>query len=355
MIPPIRPDLRSLEGYHSAQIDVEVRLNTNESPLPPPIGWYEALAEGVSKIEFNRYPDRQATELRAALAASHGVEPGRVFCANGSNEVIQSLLLAYGGPGRSAALFEPTYTLHGHIARITGTDVLAGQRGDDFTLDLDEVRRVLGNGDPAVTFLCSPNNPTGRADPLADIEAVASLVPGVLVVDEAYGQFAPASALELLDTDPARDRTVVVRTFSKTWSMAAARLGYLIGPPEVVAACELVALPYHLDAFTQLAGRLALEYLDEMESRVAMVKEERGRIAAALADLPVESWRSDANFILFRPVDKDARTVWSGLLDASVLVRDCSTWPGLSGCLRVTVGLPEENDRFLAALGASLG
>ncbi|HEY5108125.1 MAG TPA: histidinol-phosphate transaminase [Acidimicrobiales bacterium] len=354
-LPNVRPDLEALSGYHSAQVDVDVRLNTNESPLPPPEGWLEALAEAVRGIEFNRYPDRRATALRGALAASHGVGIDEVFCANGSNEVLQSLLLAYGGTGRTAALFEPTYTLHGHIARITGTAVAAGARRDDFALDLDVVTDVLAAADPVLTFLCSPNNPTGRADSLDEIATVARLAPGLLVVDEAYGQFAPSSALELRRRDPDGTRhVVVVRTFSKTWSMAGARLGYLVADPEVVAACELVALPYHLDAAKQVAGRLALDYVDEMEHRVAAIAEERGRIAAAFADLPVESWPSDANFLLFRPTTKAAADVWTDLVTSSVLVRDCSTWPGLTGCLRVTVGLPEENERFLAALTESL-
>jgi histidinol-phosphate aminotransferase len=178
---------------------------------------------------------------------------------------------------------------------------------------------------------------------------------GLVVVDEAYGQFAGSSALDMVRSGgPGSDRTVVVRTFSKTWSMAGLRLGYLVGSPAVVEACEMVVLPYHLDAAKQLAGRLALRFVDEMEARVAMLKEERGRIAAALAELPVQTWPSNANFILFRPTDRGAREVWGELLDASVLVRDCSEWPGLAGCLRVTVGLPEENDRFLAALSESL-
>jgi len=351
----VRPDLVALSGYHSPQVDVEVRLNTNESPLPPPAEWLDAFRSGLADLDFNRYPDRQATQLRAALADSHQVDPSQVFCANGSNEVLQSLLLAYGGPGRTAALFEPTYTMHAQIARTTGTAVVVGQRTDDFLLDLGEVRRVLDEGDPAITFLCSPNNPTGRAEPRTDIETVVELAPGLVVVDEAYGQFAPSSALEIVRDDPAAaDRVVVVRTFSKTWSMAAARLGYLVGPPEVVAACELVALPYHLDAVKQLAGVLALHYTNQMEARVALLTEERGRIESTLLDLPVDTWRSDANFILFRPTGRPARQVWQDLLDRSVLVRDCSEWPGLTGCLRVTVGTPEENDRFLAALIESL-
>jgi histidinol-phosphate aminotransferase len=354
-LPAVRPDLTELVGYHSAQVDVDVRLNTNESPVPPPEAWQRALVDEVAGIEFHRYPDRAATALRQALADSHGVGIDEVFCANGSNEVLQCLLLAYGGPGRTVALFEPTYTLHGHIARITGTRVAAGPRRDDFALDLDVVTAVVGASDPVLTFLCSPNNPTGRADSPAEVTAVADLVPGLLVVDEAYGQFAPSSALELRAADPDGTRhVVVVRTFSKTWSMAGARLGYLIGDPAVVAACELVALPYHLDAVTQAAGRLALGFADEMNARVAAIAEERGRIAAAFATLPVDTWPSDANFLLFRPTTRDASTVWADLVSAGVLVRDCSTWPGLSGCLRVTVGLPEENDRFLAALTESL-
>ena len=354
-LPAVRPDLAELTGYHSAQVDVDVRLNTNESPLPPPAAWLDEFRSGLSAIDFNRYPDREATALRRAVAESHGVDPEAVFCANGSNEVLQSLLLAYGGPGRTAALFEPTYTLHRHIARTTGTRVAAGSRTDDFALDLGEVRRVAEDEHPVITFLCSPNNPTGRADPLDQIRSVLALVPGLLVVDEAYGQFAPSSALELLaEARSDGDRVAVVRTFSKTWSMAGMRLGYLIAAPEVVRACELVALPYHLDAAKQLAGRLALDHVHEMEARVALINEERGRIAAALADLPVETWPSDANFILFRPRDVPAGEVWAHLLDRSVLVRDCSEWPGLTGCLRVTVGLPEENDRFLAGLDESL-
>ncbi|HEY6623224.1 MAG TPA: histidinol-phosphate transaminase [Acidimicrobiales bacterium] len=352
---PIRPDLDSLDGYHSAQVDVDVRLNTNESPLPPPDAWFEALRDELGRIEFNRYPDRQATELRAAVARSHGVRPEQVFCANGSNEVLQCLLLAYGGPGRTVALFEPTYTLHRHIAMITGTQVAAGSRTDDFELDPEEVGRVLTTAQPVITFLCSPNNPTGRADSPETVAQVVASTTGLVVVDEAYGQFAPSSALELVRAGgPGSDRVAVVRTFSKTWSMAAGRLGYLVASPAVVAACELVTLPYHLDSVKQVAGRLALQFDEAMQARVAVLREERGRIAAAFAEMALETWPSDANFILFRPTDRPARQVWQYLLDQSILVRDCSEWPGLSGCLRVTVGLPEENDRFLAALHAAL-
>ena len=350
LIPP-RQDQGLGEGYHSPQVEVSVRLNTNESPYPPPRGWVEKLNEAIAAIPFNRYPDRHARALRAALAELHGVGPEQVFAANGSNEVLQTLLLAYGGPGRTAAVFEPTYALHSHIARLTGTAVATGERAADFRLDLDEVKRVLADAEPAVTFVCSPNNPTGGAERREVVAEVLDLAPGLVVVDEAYGQFSPWSAVELVRDDAG---LAVVRTYSKTWSMAAARLGYLVGPAPLVAALESRALPYHLDAIKQAAGRLALRFRPEMEARVAAVAAERDRLVAALAALEADTWPSDANFVLFRPRSRPAGEVWQGLLDRSVLVRDCSGWPGLSGCLRVTVGTPDEDDAFLAALKESL-
>ena len=347
-LPPIRPDLQLTEGYHSPQVEAEVRLNTNESPFPPPEKWSEELLAALSEVAFNRYPDRPATELRAAVADLHGVTPDEVFCANGSNEVLQCLLLAYGGPGRSALVFEPTYALHSHISRLTGTTVRQGWRTEDFRIDPPAAAALLGRERPDVTFLCSPNNPTGRVEPRDTVEAVLTAAPGLVIVDEAYGQFATWSALALRGS--AYPALVVTRTFSKTWAMAGARLGYAVADPEVVRACEAVVLPYHLSAQTQLAGLLALRYTDEMEARVALIAEERGRVAAALGDLPVESWPSEANFILFRPKSRPAEKVWQGLLERSVLIRNCASWDGLEGCLRVTIGRPDENDRFLTAL-----
>jgi histidinol-phosphate aminotransferase len=352
---PVRDDLVGLAGYHSPQANAEVRLNTNESPLAPPEGWLNELSDELRRIDFNRYPDREASALRGALAEFHDLDPTQVFCANGSNEVLQCLLFAYGGAGRSVAIFEPTYALHRHIASLTATTVVSGWRTPDYRLDLDVVDDLLESSRPVITFLCSPNNPTGRADPPDVVRHVLERAPGLVVVDEAYGQFAPCSALDLVHGDgPGSDRLVIVRTFSKTWSMAACRLGYLVGDPAVVDACDTVALPYHLDAVTQLAGRLALRHADAMEAGAAVLKEERGRIAAALAELPVQTWPSDANFVLFRPLARAAGQVWADLLASSVLIRDCSTWPGLDECLRVTVGTSEENDRFLAALRLSL-
>lgn len=350
-LPEPREDLGLREGYHSAQVPVAVRLNTNESPLPPPPAWIDALRDEVEAIEWNRYPDRNATELRAALAELHGVRPDQVFCANGSNEVLQCLCLAYGGAGRSVAVFEPTYALHSHIAHLTGTKVAEGQRRTDFSLDLQAVFDLIESESPAITFLCSPNNPTGMSEDPTSVREVVAAAGGLVVVDEAYGQFADWSALSMVD-DAAP--LVVTRTYSKTWSMAAARLGYLVGPAQVVTVLERVALPYHLDAFKQAAGRLAVRFVGEMEDRVALIVRERQNLLAALARMPVEVWPSQSNFILFRPQRRKGSEVWQGLLDRGVLVRDTSSWPRLKESLRVTVGAPSENEAFLAALAEVL-
>jgi histidinol-phosphate aminotransferase len=336
-----------MEGYHSPQLDVAVRLNTNEVPGPPPAAFSDRLAAVLAELDWHRYPDRTYRALRTTIAGLHGVAPEQVFAANGSNEVLQTLCLAYGGPGRTAAVFEPTYALHSHIARITGTGVAVGERAADLSLDPDEVHRVLAETAPTITFLCSPNNPTGMVDREDLIRTVADEAPALVVVDEAYGQFAPWSALDLVDGDRP---LVVTRTFSKTWSMAAARLGYLVGPAWLVAELDKVVLPYHLDAFKQAAGTAALEFVDEMQARVSHIVEERGRVAAALADLPVDVWPSGANFILFRPRERSGDQVWKDLVERSVLVRNCASWPRLEGCLRVTIGTPDEDDAFLFGL-----
>ncbi len=357
MTVPPREALGLMEAYHSPQVDVSVRLNTNESPFPPPSGWEQELARAVTETPWNRYPDRSASQLREAIATFHGTVPERVFAANGSNEVLQCLLLAYGGPGRKVAVWEPTYALHGHIARITGAEVVEGERDDAFRIDLDEVVRVLDDARPSVAFLCSPNNPTGVVDGEETVRAVLEAVAGrdcLLVVDEAYGQFSPWSSLDLISDETP---LVVTRTFSKTWSMAAARLGYLVGPSWLTEQLSKVVLPYHLDALKQRAGVLALNHVGEMERRVAGLVSERERLVAGLAELPVEVWPSGANFVLFRPEVGDGqdaadvgRRVWEGLLERSVLVRDCSSWPRLEGCLRVTIGTEVEDDAFLTAL-----
>ena len=347
----VRDDLRALQGYHSAQVDVRIRLNTNESPEPPPTAFRDAMAAEVSNIEWNRYPDRAAVALREAIAESHSVDVAQVFVANGSNEVLQTVLLAYAGPGRTVATFEPTYQMHAQIARVTGATVVEGQRADDFTLDPNEVERVITGSQPHVVFLTSPNNPTGLVEPMERVRQMLDLAPGLVVVDEAYAQFSDWSALELIDEDTPM---VVTRTFSKTWSMAGARLGYLIGPSWLVAELDKVVLPYHLDAVKQIAGRLALRFASDMDDRVRQTVAERTRISSTLADLGTTVFPSGANFVLFRPDGHEGRAVWQGLVDRSVLIRDCSGWPRLANCLRVTVGTPDENSAFLDALGEVL-
>lgn len=361
---PKRDDLRALTGYHSPQVSVKVRLNTNESPIEPPRDFIDAVAAAVREVKWNRYPDRAAFALRTDIAGLHGVSAENVFVANGSNEVLQSLLLAYSGAGRTVATFEPTYQLHSHIARIAGATVVSGKRNADFTLDPREVRRVCEQHAPSVTFLCSPNNPTGGADSLDVLRAAVESAPGIVLVDEAYAQFSPHSALDLVREDA---RVAVSRTYSKTWSMAAARLGYLIAPQWMIADLEIVALPYRLDALKQAAGRAALRFVAQMEAAVREVVSQRERLVAAMTKLPLTVWPSQANFILFRPAaagngaPSDAgkasgagRALWQALLDQSVLVRDCSSWEGLTDCLRVTVGTAAENDAFLTALQSAL-
>ncbi len=344
---PVRDDLRALEGYHSAQVQVDVRLNTNESPYPPPDGWLADVGAALATIDWRRYPDRGATALRAAIARWHHVRPEQVFAANGSNEVLETLLLTYGGTGRTVVTFEPTYMLHGHIARLSGATVVEGERQADFSLDPAHAVDLVERIQPVVTFLCSPNNPTGVVEDPTLVRRLLDVAPGLVVVDEAYAQFADWSALDLVGDDVP---LVVVRTFSKTWSMAAARLGYLVGPSWLVAELEKVVLPYHLDAFKQEAGRLALAHVDEMDARVKQIVDERERLVEGLRQLPVDVVPSGANFVLFRPRRRSGRDTWTGLVDRGVLVRDCSGWPRLADCLRVTVGTPEENDRFLAEL-----
>ncbi|HEY3240208.1 MAG TPA: histidinol-phosphate transaminase, partial [Acidimicrobiia bacterium] len=355
--PRLRDDLSELRGYHSPQVEVSVRLNTNESPYPPPEGFVEGFRAALAAAApLNRYPDRGAGELRAALGRFLGQPAGRIFCANGSNEVLQTILLAYGGPGRRAAVFEPSYVLHAHIANITGTGVVTGERGPDFALDPTEAARFVAAEAPDVVFLTTPNNPTGTVEPRATVEALLDAAPGLLVVDEAYADFAPWSALELVGDDTP---LVVVRTYSKVWSMAAFRLGFCVAALDLVADLEKVVLPYHLSVPTQLAGTVALDFVSEMRARVEAIVAERERLFSALGALDgVEVFPSGANFVLFRVaargsggVPRDAgHATWQGLLDKDVLVRDFSRWPRLEGCLRVTVGRPEENDAFLTAL-----
>jgi histidinol-phosphate aminotransferase len=352
--PEPRDDVRALAGYHSPQVDVENRLNTNESPYAPPAEFVDRLAAAMRTVDWNRYPDRSATTLRTALGGFLGQPPGRLLCGNGSNEVLQTLLLAYGGPGRRALMFEPTYALHAQIARGTATEVVAEERGAGYEIDPVVAAAAIERARPAVVFVCSPNNPTGTVESRATVERVLTAcdaIGAVLVVDEAYGEFAPWSAIELVDESRS---LVVVRTYSKVWSLAAVRLGFAVAPAWLITELEKVLLPYNLSVPTQLAGTIALEFRTDMERRVAALVEERGRLFAALATMNgIDVCPSGANFLLFR-VDGDAHDLWKRLLARDVLVRDFSSWPRVEGCLRVTVGTPEENDAFLTALREEL-
>ena len=340
-----------MSGYHSAQVDVPVRLNTNESPFPPPDAWLDAVADIARSIQWNRYPDRAVTELRETIARRHNVSPANDFVANGSNEVLQTILLAYGGAGRCVATFEPTYQMYSQIARVTGAEVVQGERRADLTLDALEIERVLTRHKPSVSFLCNPNNPTGIIEPRANLETMLAHTTGVVVVDEAYAEFSEWSAIDMVSEDKP---LAVTRTFSKTLSMAGLRVGYVVAPKQMIADLEIAVLPYHLDSFKQAATIAALGFVSEMEQRVDLIKSERARIFAAISDMDCDVWPSGSNFILFRPRSTVASAVWQRMVDSGVLVRDFSTTPRLTGCLRVTVGTPDENSAFLGALSTAL-
>ncbi|HVF19029.1 MAG TPA: histidinol-phosphate transaminase [Mycobacteriales bacterium] len=346
---PIRDDLRSLSPYGAPQLDVAIRLNTNENPFPPPAALLSDLQVALSDSAalLNRYPDREATALRADLAAYVGHPADGVWAANGSNEVLQQLCQAFGGPGRTALGFEPSYSMHRLIAQACSTTWVAVDRADDFTLSVERAVAAVEEHRPDIVFLCSPNNPTATALPADVVTAVADAAPGMVVVDEAYAEFSHLpSAVPLL---AGRPRLVVTRTMSKAFAMAGARLGYLAADPAVVDALRLVRLPYHLSALTQAAARVALAHAGELLSAVDLLKSERDRVAAAIGGLGLAVIPSDANFVLFGRFGS-AGSAWQSLLDRGVLVRDVSGGNRLGGWLRVSIGTPGENDLFLAAL-----
>jgi len=350
--PHLRPDLALRSGYHSPQVDVAVRLNTNESPFPPPAGFLDALSHAVATLDLHRYPDRSANALRSGIARAEGVDSSMVVCANGSNEILQAIVMAFAGAGRSVVVAEPTYALHSHIANLVGCTVVQAARRSDFTVDVESMITAANASDAALIFLCSPNNPTGTLEPLDTITALVERTEAMVVVDEAYCQFAPTTALDLPRS--ILERVLIVRTFSKTWALAGVRLGYAISAASVIDGVAEGLLPYHLSSLTQKAGTLALDFASAMDHRVAAIVDERGRVAAALAEMPVTVWPSNANFILFQPMSANADAVWQDLVDHGVLVRNCSSWPGLSNCLRVTIGTSDENTAFLNALGGAL-
>ena len=349
---PVRADLAGVEPYGAPQLDVPVRLNTNETPYPPPPEFFTRLGERIRELPLHRYPDRRATALRAALGARFGLPAEQVWAANGSNEVLQHLFQAYGGPDRRLLLFRPGYSMHGLIAKVALTPTTTRDLDPDYGLSPDSAAAAVREVDPDLVCIASPNAPTGVPVDLDAVRALHDASRALVVLDQAYGEFLPAGEADPVALLAELPRLVVVRTFSKAWRLAGARLGYLLAPEWVVDDVRKVRLPYHLDALTQAAGLVALELADEVTAHVAPLVAERERVRAALvARTDVEVFASAGNFLLFRTGVED---LWQRLLDRGVLVRDFSRQPRLDGCLRVTIGTPEENDAFLDALRHSL-
>jgi histidinol-phosphate aminotransferase len=341
-----REGIRIQSGYHSPQLDVKVKLNTNESPAGPPDNFSDALVQKLNTISWNRYPDRRATALRSALAELHGVVKENVFVANGSNEVLQTILLAYGGHQRTAAVFEPTYLLYNHICNLTSTNIIGFPRKSDFSIDLDRLDDVFATS-PDIIFICSPNNPTGKLEETEVLTEILQRSKALVVVDEAYGQFSSFSAVDLLSDYKS---LIVVRTYSKTWALAGLRLGYALCDQAISDVLWEVALPYHLDSFKQAAGEIALRDAAAMQERVAFLVSERERISEGLLQMGFDVVASQANFILFGSEVIDAKLLWHALVEQGILVRDVTSFPKIGNRLRVTVGSHDENSLFLKAL-----
>jgi histidinol-phosphate aminotransferase len=352
---PVRDDLKGKAPYGAPQLPDAVQLNVNENPHAPSAALVADLARAVGEAAatLNRYPDREAVALRTDLAAYLSKQTGvplaieQLWAANGSNEVLQQVCQAFGGPGRTALGFEPSYPMHPLLARGTSTGWVGVPRGQDFSLDLDTAVAAVREHRPAITFLTTPNNPTGTITGLDVVEAVHEAGDGIVLVDEAYAEFAASpSAVTLLDNCP---RLIVSRTMSKAFALAGARVGYLAASPAVVDALRLVRLPYHLSALTQAAARTALAHADELLGTVEQVKQQRDRMVREIGALGLQVVPTESNFLLFGQFEQPAR-VWQALLDRGVLVRDLSSGPGLAGWLRVNAGTEPETTAFLDAL-----
>jgi histidinol-phosphate aminotransferase len=352
--PPVREDLKDLHPYGAPQLDVPVRLNTNENPYPPSPALQRAIADAVAQAAatLNRYPDRDAVELRKDLAdyLGHGLTASHVWAANGSNEIIQQLLQAFGGPGRRALGFEPSYSMHPLISQVTCTEWVAADREEDFGLDPDRAVRAIRDAQPHLVFLTSPNNPTGTCSPPRVIEAICDAAPGLVVVDEAYAEFARDGSPSALALLPRYPHLVVCRTMSKAFAMAGTRLGYLAGAPEVIEKLLLVRLPYHLSAVTQAVARAALAHAGEPLATVATLRTERDALVGWLRRRGLRVADSDANFVLFGEF-ASRHLLWQELVDRGVLIREV----GPPRWLRVSVGTPEEMAAFRSALDEVLG
>lgn len=348
---PLRGELRGQSAYGAPQLEVPIALNTNENPYPPSQELVDDLVAEISTFAptLNRYPERDAVELRTDLAAyvtrQTGVQVTRdnVWAANGSNEVLQQLLQAFGGPGRTAMGFTPSYSMHPILSAGTQTEFLAVPRGEDFRIDMDAALRAIEQHRPDVVFVTTPNNPTGDVTPLADVERIIEAAPGIVIVDEAYAEFSPSpSAVGLVEAYPSK--LVVSRTMSKAFDFAGARLGYFVAAPAFVEAVMLVRLPYHLSVLTQAAARVALRHSEETLAGVGKLAQQRGRVEAALREMGYDVVPSESNFLFFGHFE-DAHAAWQAFLDRGVLIRDV----GVAGHLRVTIGLDAENTEFLQA------
>jgi histidinol-phosphate aminotransferase len=350
---PIRDDLRGNSPYGAPQKVVPVALNVNENTHPIPEDVASDIVERVAQAVrgVNRYPDREFTELRESLARylGHGLSPENLWAANGSNEVIQQILQAFGGPGRSLLGFAPTYSMYPLLAAGAGTEYLAARRDAEFELLPETAAAEIRRLDPDIVILCAPNNPTGTPLSLETIEAAYDAARGMVVVDEAYAEFMPEGSPSALTLLPGRPRLLVSRTMSKAFAFAGARVGYLAADPAAVDALRLVRLPYHLSALTQAAALGALAHADEMLAMVGEIRVQRDRIVDELGALGYLPHRSGSNFVLFGGVD-DPQATFEALLEQGVLIRDV----GIPNHLRVTAGTEAETTAFLAAL-ASLG
>ena len=352
---PLRQNLRELSPYGAPQIPAEAVMNTNENPYAPSTELARAIVERVSEVALtlNRYPDRDAVTLRSKLAdfinqlSGTHVSVKNIWAANGSNEIIQSLFMAFGG---GAALgFTPSYSMHPLIAKVTQVQWLNGNRREDFSLAIDSAIAQIQREKPALTFITTPNNPTGSAVTVEEIEKIAKNTSGLLVIDEAYAEFSEEkSAVSLIEKYP---HVVVIRTMSKAFAFAGVRLGYLVADPAVIDAMFLVRLPYHLSALTQAAAEVALDFKDELLGTVAQLRNDRELVARQLTEMGLKVIPSASNFLLFSGFDMPSAQLWQKLLDRGVLIRDV----GLLGYLRVTIGNEAENKKFIATLSACLG
>lgn len=351
---PLREELRGQRAYGAPQLDVPVALNTNENPYPPSPALVESLLAEIQRLatRLNRYPDRDAVQLRADLAdyvtRRTGVEVTgeNVWAANGSNEILQQLLQAFGGPGRSVLGFQPSYSMHPILAAGTHTEFLNVPRRADFTVDIDAALASIAEHQPSVLFITTPNNPTGTPTGLNEIEQLCRAmhaVDGIVIVDEAYAEFSESpSATTLIAKYPAT--LVVSRTMSKAFDFAGVRLGYFVADPAFVEAVQLVRLPYHLSVLTQAAARAALRHADETLADVDKLIAGRHQVVAELQELGYTVMPSESNFVFFGDF-ADQHDIWQQFLDRGVLIRDV----GVAGYLRATIGTPEENEAFVQA------